>query len=144
MSDIYQDFLEQEKQKLSYKVRGAIFEVHKCLGVGLFEECYHEALLHELALRGLKAESKQRVPVIYKGVEIKEAYEYDILVEGKILIELKSVEELANRHFKQLNNYLHLMDLRLGFLVNFNSVYLNDGESICRVFNNEASNQEDI
>lgn len=136
--------MTNDQQKLSYRVRGAIYEVHKQLGAGLFEECYHQALMHELHLRGIKADSKVKLPVIYKGIEIKEAYELDILVEGKIIIELKSVEKLTNKYFKQLNNYLHLKDLYLGFLVNFNSVFMNDGEDLCRVFNNEASDQTDI
>ena len=136
--------MTSHQQKLSYRVRGAIYEVHKQLGAGLLEECYHQALMHELHLRGIKAESKVKLPVIYKGIEIKDAYELDILVEKKIIIELKSVEKLNNQHFKQLNNYLHLNDLYLGFLVNFNSVFMNDGEDLCRVFNNEASVQIDL
>ena len=132
------------EQKLSFIVRGAIYEVHKQLGMGLFEECYHQALLHELSLCGLKTRSKVRLPVFYKSKEIKDAYEADIIVEDKIIIELKSVDELSPKHFKQLNNYLHLANLYLGFLVNFNSVFLKEGTDLCRVFNNQAVNKEDI
>ena len=143
MPDIYQEYLEREKQKLSYRVRGAIFEVHAKLGLGLYEECYQQALLHEFQLRGIKAEGKVQVPVIYKGVEVKDAYEIDILVEDKIILELKSVEELSRRHFKQLLNYLHLKNLYLGFLINFNCETL-DKDNFCRVFNNQATDQTDI
>jgi len=94
--------------KLTYIIRGAIYEVHKMLGCGLLEECYHQALVRELQLRGLKVKSKVKVPVVYKGMEIKNAYVLDILVEDKVIIELKSVEELTNLHYKQLINYLHL------------------------------------
>ncbi|MCC8038832.1 MAG: GxxExxY protein [Bacteroidales bacterium] len=110
------------EEKLTYKIRGAIFEVHNLLGPGLYEECYHKALLNELQLRGIKAESKVKLPVKYKGIEIKEAYEVDILVEDEIILELKSVTELTNAHYKQVQNYLHLSDRFLGILVNFNCV----------------------
>ena len=131
------------RTKLSYKVRGAIFEVHRELGPGLFEECYHQALLHELRIRGLKTQSKCKLPVLYKGHEIKDAYEADIIVEDKIIIEIKSVEELSPKHFKQLMNYLSLKDLHVGFLVNFNTVSM-DKENLHKLYNSHSTNQDDI
>lgn len=133
-----------EGEKLSYKIRGAIYEVHRLLGPGLFEECYHQALVKELGLRGMKVQSKVRLPVIYKGSEIKNAYEADILVENQIIVELKSVEELNALHYKQLLNYLHLRDLYLGFLVNFNTEFIVENQDIKRVFNNQATIKQDL
>lgn len=121
---------------LTYAIRGAIFEVHKVMGPGLLEECYRKALLRELRLRGLRAEEEVEQEVVYKGVVIKDAYRIDILVEDEVIIELKSVERLLPIHFKQLSNYLHLRRNRIGFLVNFNSEFLKDKESINKVFNN--------
>lgn len=143
MPDIYKEYLAKQKESLSYKVRGAIFEVHRELGPGLLEAAYEAALIHELRLIGLKAEPQQPIPVIYKGVEIKDAYIADIIVENKIIIELKSVEELKKVHYKQLINYLRLSDLYTGFLVNFNCISLNK-ENFSRVYNNEASDKSEI
>ena len=130
--------------KLTYIIRGAIYEVHKMLGCGLLEECYHQALVRELQLRGLKVKSKVKVPVVYKGMEIKNAYVLDILVEDKVIIELKSVEELTNLHCKQLINYLHLKNLYIGYIVNFNSIYLIENKDLKRIFNNEATDKSDL
>ena len=117
------------------------------LGCGLLEECYHQALVRELQLRGLKVKSKVKVPVVYKGMEIKNAYVLDILVEDKVIIELKSVEELTNLHYKQLINYLHLKNLYIGYIVsivNFNSIYLIENKDLKRIFNNEATDKSDL
>ena len=130
--------------KLTYIIRGAIYEVHKMLGCGLLEECYHQALVRELQLRGLKVKSKVKVPVVYKGMEIKNAYVLDILVEDKVIIELKSVEELTNLHYKQLINYLHLKNLYIGYIVNYNSIYLIENKDLKRIFNNEATDKSDL
>lgn len=126
-----------EIDELTYEIRGAVFEVHRILGIGLFEECYQQALLYELRLRGLKAEAQVRLPVVYKGREIKDAYKIDILVEDEVILELKSVERLLPVHFKQLNNYLHLMKGQIGFLVNFNSERLENKVDLVKVFNND-------
>ncbi len=131
-------------EKLTFRIRGAIFEVHKHLGPGLFEECYHQALLHELQLRGIQAKSKVKLPVRYKGVDVKDAYEIDILVEDEIVLELKSVSELTKAHYKQLQNYLHLSDRYLGYLVNFNCVYMEEETHIQRVYNNHATHKHDL
>ena len=132
------------KDRLTYRVRGAIFEVHKHLGPGLFEECYHQALLRELELNDIEAESKVKIPVKYKGIEIKDAYEADIIVEDELIIELKSVDKLSNVHFRQLQTYLHLKNLHVGYLVNFNCLYMKDNVDIIKVYNNEATDKSDI
>ena len=120
-------------QDLSYKIRGAIFKVYQHWGPGLLEQIYEESLVMELRKAGL--EVKQQVPlaVVYDGQRLSCDYRLDLIVEDKIIIELKSVEELKKVHFKQLLTYLRLADKRLGFLVNFNVDDING--SIHRVLN---------
>ena len=122
--------------EIVYKVRGAIFEVHKTLGHGLLEEAYQKCLERELVLRGLEIKPQFKQHLVYKGVEVKDAYVIDILVEDCVVIELKSVEKLLPIHFKQLLNYLHLGKMKTGILVNFNTEFIEDGKDIHRLFNN--------
>lgn len=129
------------KDRLTYKIQGAIFEVHNVLGPGLLEATYQAALMQELHLRGIKAKGQEKVPVIYKGVEVKDAYVLDIIVEDSVIIEIKSVEKLLNIHFKQLRNYLGLCDKYIGFLVNFNAEEL-DADNLRKVFNKNASSKD--
>lgn len=119
---------------LTYKIRGGIYEVHKTLGPGLLESVYHQALLYELRNIGLKVESEVSVPVMYKGVAIGEDLKLDLLVEDSVIIELKSTETLNNVHKKQLLTYLRLTGKKIGLLVNFNSVDM-DNTSIIRIVN---------
>lgn len=105
---------------LTYKIRGAIFKVYNHWGPGLFEQVYEESLVYQLRKEGLKVEHQLSLPVVYDGYKLPCDYRLDILVEDKIIIELKSVEELKPVHFKQLMTYLKIADKRLGLLVNFN------------------------
>lgn len=116
------------------------FEVHKTLGPGLLESAYEASLKHELSLRNLKVSSQQYIPLVYKGMLIENAYKLDILVEDKVIIEIKAVEKLNDIHMAQIISYLKLTDLRLGFLINFNVKYIKEG--IKRIANdfNEAQN----
>ena len=107
--------------EITYEVRGAIYDVYKELGPGLLESVYEEALCYELEQRGLKVERQLEVPIRYKGNELKTALRLDVLVEGKVIVELKSVEDMKPVFAKQLLTYLRLMDKRLGILVNFNT-----------------------
>ena len=107
--------------EISYAIRGAIYDVYKELGPGLLESVYEEALCFELEQRGLSIERQKQVPVIYKGSRLKTDLRLDILVEDKVIIELKSVEEMKKVFSKQLLTYLRLMDKRIGILVNFNT-----------------------
>ncbi len=107
--------------EITYEVRGAIYDVYKELGPGLLESVYEEALCYELEQRGLKVERQLEVPIRYKGNELKTALRLDVLVEGKVIVELKSVEDMKPVFAKQLLTYLKLMDKRLGILVNFNT-----------------------
>ena len=111
----------KSENEISYEVRGAIYDVYRVLGPGLLESVYEEALCYELEQRGLKVERQRHVPVIYKGNELKTDLRLDILVEDKVIVELKSVEEMKKVYGKQLLTYLRLTDLHLGLLVNFNT-----------------------
>ena len=106
---------------ITYEVRGAVYDVYKELGPGLLESVYEEALCFELKQRGLKVEHQVLVPVSYKGNVLKTEFRLDVLVEDKVIVELKSVEEMKKVFFKQLLTYLRLMNKRVGLLVNFNT-----------------------
>jgi GxxExxY protein len=105
---------------ISYQIRGAIYEVYKALGPGLLESVYEEALTYELQKRGLKVERQREVPIHYDGHLLSTSLRLDMLVEDKVIIELKSVKELQDVFFKQTLTYLRLTNLHLGILVNFN------------------------
>ncbi len=105
---------------LSYEIRGAAMDVYNHFGPGLLESIYEKALIVELKLRDIKVESQVPVKVIYKNQIISEDYRLDLLVEDLIILELKSVQELTQLHYKQLRSYLKLMNKPLGWLINFN------------------------
>ena len=106
---------------VTYEVRGAIYDVYKELGPGLLESVYEEALAFELEQRGLIVERQKQVPITYKGNVLKTELRLDLLVEDKVIVELKSVEEMKNVFAKQLLTYLRLMNKKVGLLVNFNT-----------------------
>ena len=119
---------------ISYKIIGAAIEVHKTLGgPGLLESIYESALCHELKLNGLKIERQKQMPVIYKGAIIREPYILDILVENKVIIEIKATEQELDIHKAQLLTYLRLCNIKLGLLINFGRPSVRDG--ISRVVN---------
>ena len=103
--------------------------IHKKLGPGLLESAYQAVLAHELRKQKLHVDCLLPVPLIWDGIELETAFRADILVERKLLIELKSVEEVAPVHKKQVLTYLRLMDLRLGLLMNFGEELFKDGVS---------------
>jgi len=120
---------------LTYKIRGAIFNVHKELGPGLLESSYEVALTYELISLGIGVRSQVGLPVIYKGINLEVGYRIDLLVEESVIIEIKSVETLHDVHKKQLLTYLKLAEKRIGILVNFNVARLVDKESVIRIIN---------
>ena len=120
--------------ELSYQVIGCAMEVYKTLGPGLLETVYEKALIHELELKGIPVKSQVEVEMNYKGVNVGDGLRLDLLVDDKLIVELKSVEELKPVHHKQLLTYLKLMDRRLGLLINFNVTDIMLG--INRVVNN--------
>ena len=113
----------------------AIYEVYKRLGPGLLESIYQKVLLYELKKRGLEAVSELNIPIHYDGLDFGTDLRADIVVCNKVILELKSVQELKDLHFKQTLTYLRLTGMRLGLLVNFNCVRLKDG-NIRRIVNN--------
>ena len=104
--------------ELTYQIRGAVFEVSRILGSGFLEKVYEKALLIELMLRGLRAESQVPIRVSYKGEAVGE-YFADIVVEGQVIIELKAVEQIQKIHEAQLLNYLKATGYKIGLLINF-------------------------
>lgn len=106
---------------ISFIIRGAIFNVYNELGPGLLESVYELALSHELKKAGCEVETQVPVPVWYDGIKLDGGFRLDILVNGLVVIEIKSVENIADVHHKQLLTYLRLARKKLGILVNFNS-----------------------
>ena len=113
--------------ELSNKVIGCALNVHRELGPGLLESTYEQCLCYELSKAGIQFERQKELPVQYQNVTIDCGYRIDILVEGRLIIELKSVEQLQRIHEAQLLTYMKLSAIRIGLLVNFNSVLLKDG-----------------
>lgn len=114
------------ENEISYKVRGAISKVYKTLGPGLFESVYESALYYELTKSNLKVQRQLEIPVPYENILLDIAFRIDLLVEDKVIVELKSVEDLAPIHYKQIMTYLKLTDKKLGLLVNFNTTDIFD------------------
>lgn len=113
--------------ELTHAIIGAAIDVHKHLGPGLLESAYEECLAHELGLRNLRVERQKAVPVVYKETKLECGYRLDLLVEGQIVVELKSVEHLGPIHEAIMLTYLRLSGHRLGLLINFNVSVLKDG-----------------
>lgn len=111
----------------------AVYTIHKRLGPGLLESVYETTLAYELAERGLQLRRRQAMPVVYKTVRMDIGFRADLIVNGKVIVEIKSVEAISPVHRKQLLTYLRLSDKRLGLLVNFNVELIKNG--ITRVVN---------
>ena len=117
----------QHRDPLTAEVIGAAIAVHRCLGPGLLESAYRECLCCELAIRGLSTARERVVPLTYKGVVVDVGYRADLVVNERVLVELKSVERLAAIHTIQVTTYLRLSGLRVGLLINFNVPLLREG-----------------
>ena len=126
-----------ELNAISSQIIKAAITVHKELGPGLLETVYQKCMIMELNELGLRAECQKPIPVYYRGVEVyDQGFRIDLLVEDKIVVELKSVENVKDIHKKQLLTYLRLSNKPLGLLINFNKVLLKDG--ITRIINDNA------
>ncbi|KAB2846224.1 MAG: GxxExxY protein [Melioribacteraceae bacterium] len=114
-------------QELTEKIIGCAIEVHKALGPGLLESAYEECLSYELMQNGLTIERQKAVPVIFKEVKLDCGYRIDILVENKIMLELKSVEAVAPIHEAQILIYMKFAEMKIGLLINFNVTKVKNG-----------------
>ena len=115
------------ENELSYKIIGAALEVHKTIGVGLLENAYEVALAYELKKLDLKVENQVSLPLKYKELSINNAYRIDLIVEDKVIIEIKSVLDIHPIFYSQVLTYLKLTNIKLGLLINFNTQLIKDG-----------------
>ncbi|WKZ59834.1 MAG: GxxExxY protein [Cyclobacteriaceae bacterium] len=122
------------ENEISYKIIGLALELHKSLGPGLLESAYENALAFDLKEHGFDIKQQVPMPFVYKEVKMEVGYRIDLVVDNKVLIEIKSLEALAPVHFAQTLTYLKLSGLKLGLLINFNTKILKDG--IHRLVNN--------
>jgi len=114
-------------EQLTHEILGAATEVHQEIGPGLLESAYEECLCHELNLRRLSFQRHLCLPVCYKGVKLDCGYRLDLVVEDKVILELKSVAEIDSIHEAQLLTYLRLSGKKVGFLLNFNTALMKEG-----------------
>ena len=124
----------KEEDRLSKDIIGAAIEVHRHLGPGMLESAYEKCLCKELEIRNIEFEKQKPLAVVYKGITLDCGYKLDVVVEGKVILELKFVNKFESIHDAQLLTYLKIADLKLGILINFNVPVLKDG--IKRIVNN--------
>ena len=115
------------KNAIAQQIVDSAWKVHNTLGPGLLESVYEIALAHELRKRGLNVERQVPIPVVYDNIRFDEGFRADLLVEGRVLIELKSVDEIHPVHFKQTLTQLKMANLKLGLLINFGDAYFKNG-----------------
>jgi len=119
--------------EITYEIIGAAIELHKNSGPGLLESAYEYALAYDLREKGLIVKQQVPLPFIYKEVRLEVGYRIDLLIENKVIVEVKAAENILPVHFAQLLTYLKLSDLRLGLLINFNCTLIKD--NIYRIAN---------
>jgi GxxExxY protein len=122
------------ENELSKIIVDTCYHIHIGLGPGLLESVYEDVLFYELVQKGLIVSRQQNIPLVWKGMKIGQGFRADLIVENKVLIEIKSVEIIAPVHPKQVMTYLKLTGLKLGLLVNFNQALIKNG--ITRIVNN--------
>lgn len=122
------------ENEISREIVDAAYKIHIGLGAGLLESAYEAVMAYELGKRGLEFEKQKSIPIVYEGIHLKEGFRADFVVENLVIIELKSVENIAPVHKKQLLTYLRLTNKRLGLLINFNTDLIKNG--ITRIVNN--------
>ena len=134
-------YTKTDINELTYQILGASMDVHKSLGPGLLESVYHKCLKHELELRKIMFESEFNVPVYYKGETLNTNLKCDLLIENRIVIELKSVDKIHPIHEAQLLTYMKLLEIPKGILINFNCTNIfKDGQ---KTFVNHLFNELD-
>ncbi|AZB11189.1 GxxExxY protein [Chryseobacterium sp. G0162] len=112
------------ENEISFYIRKSIFSVYNELGPGLLEKVYEKVLAYELENNGLSVKTQVSIPIKFKDIIIDSSFIADIIVEDKVIIEIKSIPEIASVHHKQLLTYLKLTNLKLGILINFNTDYI--------------------
>lgn len=122
------------EDELSKIIVNSAFQIHSELGAGLFESVYEEIMFYELSKHGLLVERQKAIPVIWDNIVMETGFRADLVVENKVIVELKSVEQVMAVHKKQLLTYLKLTGLKLGLLINFNEYLIKNG--ISRTVNN--------
>jgi GxxExxY protein len=115
------------ENEIAKEIVDTAYKIHTTLGPGLFESVYEAVLAYEPGKRGLRFERQKAIPVIYDTVHLEEGFRADLIVEGKVIVELKAVDAIAPVHKKQLLTYLRLANKRLGLLINFNVELIKDG-----------------
>ncbi|MEN9343503.1 MAG: hypothetical protein RLZZ453_290 [Chlamydiota bacterium] len=121
------DYINRPHDALTKQIIGAAIEVHRTLGPGLLESAYEACLIYELSQAGLHLECQKALSLHYKDIKLDCGYRLDLLVEGKVVVEIKSVTEILKLHEAQLITYLKLSGCQVGLLINFNSKILKDG-----------------
>lgn len=116
--------IENELSKIIVDVS---YKIHTRLGPGLLESVYESILFHELTKKGLKVERQKPIPVIWDDIHLDIGFRSDLIVEEKVIIEIKSVEKISNVHLKQLLTYIRVTNLKLGLLINFNEALIKNG-----------------
>ncbi|MBN2807666.1 MAG: GxxExxY protein [Prolixibacteraceae bacterium] len=116
-----------EINQVTERIIGAAIEVHQQLGPGLLESAYEECLYYELNNQGLLVKKQLALPLIYKEVKLDAGYRIDLMVENKVIVEIKAVDAIAEIHKAQLMTYMKLANIRIGLLINFNVKRLKDG-----------------
>lgn len=127
-----EDFAEETQRgmhenDISYLIRKAAYDVHVTLGPGLLESAYEAALMYELRAAGLRVQNQVPLPMIYKEIQLDVGYRLDLLIENKVVVELKTVDAVLEVHHMQLLTYLKLSGNKLGLLINFNVARIKDG-----------------
>jgi GxxExxY protein len=122
------------ENELSKIIVNTSFEIHQKLGPGLLESVYEEILFHELKKHNLYIERQKGIPLIWDGIRLDLGFRADLIIENKVIIEVKSIETIAPVHWKQVLTYLKLTGLKLGLLINFNEALIKEG--ISRIVNN--------
>ena len=127
MENVLTKQVEYPHSRLTYDIIGAAMEVHRALGPGMFESTYSRCLEHELTLRGMSIERERPIPISYKSLTLENAFRADLIVDGKILIEVKAVESILPIHAAQTLTYLRLAGLQIGLIINFHAATLREG-----------------
>ncbi|OLY94601.1 GxxExxY protein [Cnuella takakiae] len=123
-----------QENEIARRVLDICFAMHRTYGPGLFEHVYEEILCYELQVEGFHFRRQHAIPVVHKSIKLEAGFKADVIVEDFVILELKSVEQLKDIHFKQLQTYLKLSGIKLGLLINFNVSLLKNG--IHRIANN--------